>query len=51
MFQWKYLLNEGSQFAIGDDLSYVRKALAIGLDDNHPGAHTALPCEVLPRLL
>src|SRR5258706_8320314 len=51
MFQWKNLLNEGSQFAVVDDLSYVREALAIGLDANHRSAHAAFPCEVLPRLL
>src|SRR6267142_7093103 len=51
MFQWKNLLNEGSQFAIVDDLSYVRKAPAIGLDANHRRSHAAFPCEVLPRLL
>src|SRR5882762_3939830 len=51
MFQWKNLLNEGSQFAIVDDLSYLREALTIGLDANHRSAHAAFPCEVLPRLL
>src|SRR5260370_38792796 len=51
MFQWKSLLNKGSQFAIVDDLSYVREAPAIGLDANHRRSHAAFPCEVLPRLL
>src|SRR6266404_9240767 len=51
MFQWKNLLNEGSQFVIVDHLSYVREALAIGLDTNHRSSHAAFPCEVLPRLL
>src|SRR5258708_24753181 len=51
MFQWKNLLNEGSQFAIVDHLSYLREAFAIGLDANHRSAHAAFPCEVLPRLL
>src|SRR5258705_12161285 len=51
MLQWKNLLNEGTQFAIVDDLSYVREALAIGLDANHRGADAAFACEVLPRLL
>src|SRR5882724_8563209 len=51
MFQWKNLLNEGLQFAIVDDLSYVREAPAIGLDANHRRSHAAFPCEVLPRLL
>src|SRR5712671_6100876 len=50
MFQWKNLLNEGPQFAIVDDLSNVREALAIGLDANHRSAHAAFPREVLPRL-
>src|SRR5882762_9842202 len=51
MFQWKNLMNEGPQFAIVDDLSYVREALAIRLDANHRSADAAFPCEVLPRLL
>src|SRR5258708_27240394 len=51
MFQWKNLLNEGSQFVIVDHLSDLREALAIGLDTNHRSAHAAFPCEVLPRLL
>src|SRR5438132_5342952 len=51
MFQWKNLLNEGSQFAIVDHLSDLREALAIGLDANHRRAHAAFPCEVLPMLL
>src|SRR6266850_5288827 len=51
MVQWKNLLNEGLQFAIVDDLSYVREAPAIRLDANHRSAHAAFPCEVLPRLL
>ncbi len=51
MFQWKNLLNEGSQFAIVDHLSDLREALPIGLDTNHRSAHAAFPCEVLPRLL
>src|SRR5205807_7298983 len=51
MFQWKNLLNEGSQFVIVDHLSDLRQALAIGLDTNHRSAHAAFPCEVLPRLL
>src|SRR5690242_18213355 len=51
IFQWKNLLNERSQFAIVDDLSYVREALAIGLDANHRSADAAFLCEVLPRLL
>src|SRR5258707_10699585 len=51
MFQWKHLLNKGSQFAIVDDLSYVREAPAIRLDTNHHSADAAFPCEVLSRLL
>src|SRR6267142_2203043 len=51
MFQWKNLLNKGSQFAIVDHLSDLRQALAIGLDTNHRSAHAAFPREVLPRLL
>src|SRR5882762_1053693 len=51
MCQWKNVLNEGLQFAIVDDLSYVREAPAIGLDANHCSAHAAFPCEVLSRLL